>query len=256
MPNPSNIGANNAELSSGNLGFIARITLTVAQIRALHTTAVQITPVPGVGQVIIPRWVAMSYNFGSVPYFSSTGSTDATFSLYIDSDNPLPVFSAFSSPTTLTATDAPSADIVSQSSDTVGFVNVAVFSDGAGTTFSVPTVSLAELQMFLTASDDFTGGLPLTTILHAAGTGYAEGDTVSDGSTLLATVDTVDGSGLVLTYHVTALGTTPYGPGVNVAMSTNLAPQAGDGTGFEIQVVTCQEGDGTLDIEVSYAIIG
>lgn len=57
-------------------GLRAEVSLTSAQLLALFTTAVTIVPAPGVGYMIVPRTLIITFVGGSVAYLN--GSTGVT----------------------------------------------------------------------------------------------------------------------------------------------------------------------------------
>jgi hypothetical protein len=70
--------------SPGNPGRIEyrrlETNLTSAQLLALNTTAVPLVPAPGVGYMIVPRFIKMTFVAGSVAYLDGGGG-DITFQL-------------------------------------------------------------------------------------------------------------------------------------------------------------------------------
>lgn len=77
-------------------------------------------------------------------------------------------------------------------------------------------------------------GNPLTTSLNSGGSGYQANDTVTGhtASDLHVTINTVDGTGKVLTYTVTAVGT-----GIFADEAVELL-DGGNGAGFSLNIVT------------------
>lgn len=107
------------------------------------------------------------------------------------------------------------------------------------------TVSATDGKRTLTAPFS-AGGVILTSVLNAGGTGYAPGDTgiVGGGNAdAVYAVDTVGGGGAVLTYHLTAPGT---GYSAATGVSTGVSTGAGDG-GFTVNI-TVSPANGITDI--------
>src|SRR5262249_12880726 len=99
---------------------------------------------------------------------------------------------------------------------------------------------------------------PAALSVGTPGTGYVVGDTVADafGNTLRATVNTVDGSGGVLTFTITAPWSTfDVGPGTSID-TINVAPQSGAGTGFAFQVDSVNPTDGDVTLTLWYQLAG
>jgi len=98
----------------------------------------------------------------------------------------------------------------------------------------------------------------LTSILGSGGSGYAAGDTGFFGAnlpTLSAAymVDTVDGSGAVLTYHVTDPG---YGNFVQIENTQNGGSQPGSGSGFTINVLSVSPTTSDVSINITAVDVG
>jgi len=98
-------------------------------------------------------------------------------------------------------------------------------------------------------------GLIATTTLGSGGTGYATTNTFNlDGAgdtNAQGVVDTVDGGGAVLTYHLTAIGTCyPVQNGITTTATS------GGGSGLTINVTALTpQGDGESWVTVDYRVI-
>jgi hypothetical protein len=57
----------------------ATVTLTSAQLRALHSTPVQLIPAPGSGQMVAPISVVFQYKAGASPYTITGGGRVAVY---------------------------------------------------------------------------------------------------------------------------------------------------------------------------------
>lgn len=98
-------------------------------------------------------------------------------------------------------------------------------------------------------------------LLVDAGTGYAAGDTgtvnpYGSVTVVLAAyvIDTVDGGGAVLTYHLSANGA-GYKSGSTGNHTTTGGGQPGAGTGFQIDVNSVTPGNGSGLITITYKIV-
>jgi hypothetical protein len=58
----------------GTIFSVATLTLTSAQIKALHGTPVQIGPAPGTGQILLPFFATAQYRFGTLAYSNVTNA--------------------------------------------------------------------------------------------------------------------------------------------------------------------------------------
>lgn len=99
----------------------------------------------------------------------------------------------------------------------------------------------------------------VTTTLDAGGAAYAIGDTGTvDGNAYGAAaayvVDTVDGLGAVLTYHLSAAGD-GYTTGANPRTTTDAGAQPGIGVGFQVNVTALPPNDGDLYVTAFYSLL-
>lgn len=104
----------------------------------------------------------------------------------------------------------------------------------------------------LASTEDPTAGAILTSSLGAGGSGYAPGDVGNVGPSYSAIyeVDTVDGGGAVLTYHLT-----DNGSGYVVGSHATVVDTGGGDGAFTINVDSASEGDGTLRVSVGYRTV-
>lgn len=125
----------------------------------------------------------------------------------------------------------------------------------------------AELEnqpIILTADyDAINYGAIASATKNAGGSGYSVGDTgtiagnASDGDwdpgPVAATyhVDSVDGGGAVLTFHLTNAGSN-YATGSGLATTKT----SGAGTGFTVNIGSVNPGDGTVSLTLAYLIVG
>jgi hypothetical protein len=122
---------------------------------------------------------------------------------------------------------------------------------------SVEQIAGKGLVVFTEAPTGPTTGIILTSSKDAGGSNYQVGDTgFLDGGGVSAyyEVDTVDGGGAVLTYHLTNSGT-----GYTEANFETIADgsQPGIGTGFTVDVdsITSLNGDGSASLTVFYSVV-
>jgi len=112
-----------------------------------------------------------------------------------------------------------------------------------------------------------TGGPITSSSIATKGSGYAAGDTGalsqsgSDNDALYV-VDSVDGGGGILTYHLVSGGSLyrqTNGLFFMVAHGVNGGSQPGTGTGFSLNVLSVgpsnpKSGDGTMKVSVDYTV--
>lgn len=121
--------------------------------------------------------------------------------------------------------------------------------DGGGVPTAVTLITPGDLYRNDTGLDATQISNIVSSVLNAGGTGYAPGDTftVNVGSGNAGVVDTVDGGGAVLTYHLTADGT-------EATTTTGAASTAtsGIGTGLTLNIVA---GEQTQTMKVGLTIV-
>ena len=114
---------------------------------------------------------------------------------------------------------------------------IAGYTVGPGAALSLPKLPA---RIYRPHWVSVTGGAISTSSLASGGTGYAVGDTgifpTGEGTKATYTVNTVDGTGAVLTFTVSAAGT-GYRPQYGV-MGQTAGAQPGVGVGFAINVLT------------------
>lgn len=236
-----NTGATGAVGATGATGAgetVATLNLTAAQVRALKSTPQTIVAAQGAGFVIVPRMTIIDYKAGAHAFLAA-GST--AISLFCR-------FNGGGSDATATFT--------STSGGLAGLADALQFTTASHAT--PMTRSGTENTAYeITSQSALTAGTPVTTSIAVAGAGYVAGDTVAagDDATFLVTVNTVSGSipvGHVLTYTVTAVGSIGRASTDVIALSSNVAPQAGSGTGFSVTVGNIDVGNGTVRVTLQY----
>lgn len=118
--------------------------------------------------------------------------------------------------------------------------NVGIYTIGAGAQVNAPRLGRIYRATFLTA----TGGAIATQSLGDAGTGYAANDTGvvlgAGGTRATYTINTVDLTGAVLTFTISAAGT-GYLAG-NGYQTQPAGAQPGSGSGFTVNILTVTAG--------------
>jgi hypothetical protein len=127
------------------------------------------------------------------------------------------------------------------------FIVDTVDGGGAVLTYHLSSVGGAYVVSSNVATASSILGPILTTSLGAGGSGYAIGDTgsIAFGAAIYV-VDTVDGGGAVLTYHLTNPGTNYQ---VESGASTSVLTGAGDGN-FTINILSVRVGDGNFTVDI------
>lgn len=209
-----------------------RTTLTPAEVVTIHSSPVELVPAPGAGKVIEISSIAVFGSAGICPigdigaslhiiYQGNTGSLDLNISAaLLASQGPFSVMAGVSGFTELSPENRA----------------LIVYAD-------------ADLTLW---------GAISSTSLNNGGTGYVVGDTgyiFGDGSTdALFQIDTVDGGGAVLTYHLTDFGTAYRGNNSN-ADTGPAGAQPTSGTGFQIAVTVITPGNPGLTIDTWYRVV-
>lgn len=222
----------------------ATITLTAANI--IGNEIVDVIAAPGSGQQIEPRFVFLQFVPGENPFWGGPhitlkfrrGSDGQRFRLcWADVE----------------AGDIHEVDDFLENAYTVGRTTGGLLmpSDSSGTSQSAN----AGKALRVTVEGGLNKGLPTATSIAAAGTGYVNGDTLqaSGSSSCFAHVTSTGGGGAVTGYAFDSFDTAGHGSG-DVLSWDNIAPQSGVGTGFQINVDTIQQGDGTLVVTVDYKV--
>lgn len=209
---------------------IITIPLSAAQIRTLHSSPISIVPAPGLGHMIHPLFSTLELKFGTTA-FAPTGSSVIQLNFH------------------------GTGTFVTGSLNNPLIQAVSSFTQNEDINFdsAFPTTDGNNNSLDLTAMSDFLNGPIATSTLNVGGAGYAIGDTgtisTGNGDATYA-VDTVNGGGAVLTYHLTSLGT-DYGVGTNIA--TQVSTGGGDGN-FTINITSVTPGDGTGRYTLWYMI--
>lgn len=116
----------------------------------------------------------------------------------------------------------------------------------------IPDTQLENQALILSFVNTPCGGTILAAAVGAGGSGYSPGDTLSvDGLANQAvaslTVNTVDGSGAVLTFTI-ANG------GAGYSVTNGVTCSGGAGTGFTLNITQISQGNGTLQFTVFYML--
>jgi hypothetical protein len=144
---------------------------------------------------------------------------------------------------------------VNQAGDGTNTVSLNVPITGSGNHWAFGSAAAEDEPLTISCDGSLLGGPILTSSVADGGSGYAPGDTgtiddpASWGFDATYVVDTVDGSGAVLTFTVTNPGAGGYGVGV----SPTSAPSGG-GSGFTIDVTSVVVGDSPCKFVIYYTV--
>lgn len=233
---PVNRAGANFRVNAGTVGSsaiqTATVTLSAAQLRTMGATPIQLVPAQGAGKVVNPIWVFTQTIFGTHPFQAATGTGIAV---------------SYAGSGVAVAATIP-GQVLSQLSNQVN-------GEPAILALYPQTDASNKALVITTTGGEFDLGPILTSVLNAGGLGYAPGDTGTIDKPPFAgdahyVVDTVDGSGSVLTYHLVANGS-----GYGVTTGETTSDDTGLGTGFTVDINSVTQGDGTLIVTVYYTVV-
>lgn len=207
------------------------VELAAADLIASATAPFPIIPAPPSGSVIVVRSAFLSYRVGSTA-FQQVGSY---VSLYYGS--------AF--PWVLIMPGPSGGYAFFGATDLVGIFDIQGFGTASTNVAGQPLNLIAPVNV---------GPVATFSIGASSGTGYSIGDTglISGGDgTAEYVVDTVDGSGAVLTFHLDNNGNS-YANTVNSV--TSIETGSGDGT-LTINIDSVTLGNGTATLHIDYAVV-
>ena len=210
------------------------VTLSPAQIAALHTTPVVLIPAPGAGKIIFVLSAGVFYTWGGVSYYAAA---DAFAVQYVGSGNSVLNLGNFS-------------NVLSVAQSQYAYQPGGP--DSAFLMLSGDDNQPVEMQ----ASDDYPASGVGASTIGAHGTGYVLNDTGTittgqgDATYLITGVGAL---GIVTSFKITYAGT-GYTVGAGQATATG-GSQPGVGINFTINVNALLAGNGTLKVVVYYQII-
>jgi len=228
-------GTNGVNGAAGSgVVLITNVRLTAAQIATSNTNPTILVSAPGSGKIIsIDHVIAKrldgltAWNFpGS--YDITWGPDGSLFGPFDPGDNPL-AFVSDGGPYTYANGSVPSAN-----------------------SYESALIENKALYAFSNMDPNLTGPI-VTSSVASGGTGYAIGNTgnLNFGGAQYV-VDSVNGSGAVLTYHLTNTGLpTGYNTTNNPVATTATS---GSGTGFTLNVLSIPPADGEIDLTIFYTI--
>jgi len=238
VPSGSNKWATTGDIAALGAGGGVQIVIadfSAAEILAGLFTGLEVVPAPGAGFFLNPFWFSAQYTFVTRPYF--TGGEK----LYYDG-------------------------VIAGLIDSLTVMNTfvqSIFANGGNVQEAHGNFVISDIEnkaIVFNSQDGFdpaTVGLIVTSSLGSnTGAGYAPGDTFNiiaaqGPDNTIFTVDTVDGGGAVLTYHISTQGDSGYQTGADFNANT----LTGGGVGLLINIDSIIPGDGTLRVTVQYQVV-
>jgi hypothetical protein len=213
-------------------GAIKTVTVDISSSDLINagTTPIVLVAAPGANKMLIVVSASLLYKYNSVAYNSNAG-------VRLEYDNLGPFGSTLVLPNDFF--------------ETVGGNNIGVFTLPFG---EVSVASLGSTNLPLTLVANVACGPILSASLDVGGSGYAPGDTgtiTSGGADATYVVDTVDGGGAVLTFHLSGNGSHYE---VSTGNATSVDTGGGDG-GFTIDIGSVTLGNGTARATICYYTI-
>lgn len=236
--------------------------LTAAQINHLGSAPVSVVPAPGAGRAIIPVSVTLQHTAGTVAFGDAQFINpmavffDGTMTKLENGHSPpfiVGYFVTFSYPVSTFGFASPGV-IINSAAGVASFVGVSM---------DIPLTSVENKSLLLHSllynDDDNIDYIDYGAIdsndLNVGGSGYIVGDIGVVGGTGTShsaefVVDSVDGSGAVVDYHLTSNG---YGYKIGVG-PTGRSTGGGDNN-FSININSITPGNGSGKVIVIYDII-
>lgn len=212
--------------------FTRTTIITAAQLADLHNTAIELVPAPGANKLVWvqPQPIAVSQNL------TIGASNPALIHLTINNTE---VFVDSSG-----STDGFAGNILLSGDDqfcTGG--TISTYDYGANVQQYTDLSNMLNAPVMLVAAENLdVKGAIVTSAIGAAGTGYSAEDVVTRGDASI-TIDTVGGSGEVLTYTVTDAGT-------NNIIGNGQATTGGGGSGFTISITELDYSVNPMELKV------
>lgn len=227
------------------------IHLTGTQVNHLNSAPQTLISSPGIGKIIIPKTALIKYTNGNIENSGGSGLFESVYNLMLDTI-PFP----FSDGSSVTFNLARSTDL---SGNYIGFTGDLIYKNFLPMGNSVHTattlLNAVNQPLILISSSDNIGnqGINKTSItLNNGGAGYSALDTCTipiGNLNATLTIDTVDGGGVVQTFHLTSSGSA-YSTGTGIATTCGT----GDGN-FTIDIGVVGDQDGTIDILLTYEVL-
>lgn len=227
----------------GGAVLVAQLQIDAGSIAELNGSPVELVPAPGAGLAVRLVAVTAEYVAGDDGWLLS----DTWGLYYADADGP---------PLTIGSEEF----LISPGLTVVGDLQVA-------TVNVLGAVVVADADnapvVVSTEDDDPTPTGPIVAVeVDDGGALYAPGDTgailnaAPSDNTATYEVDTVDGGGAVLTFHVVDVGASyTTGAGDNPKDTVTGGAQPGIGTGLTVNVTEIPPADGTLLITALYHVV-
>lgn len=224
------------------MSFVA-VTLTTSDLQSLGDTPVDLVAAPGAGYVIIPERATIQYKFNTSPF------KEGRLSLFYAGHDPNIDWSRLA-----VDDDGHTSGSLVQSFNMLLSVSLIAYQTFQGMQQGFNLINQSDMENVafqISSSANANRGPILTSSLNSGGSGYVVNDVVTvlngdDGGVLQ--IDSVDGSGAVLTYH------RPYPSGLSV-VATGVATAYGSGSGMMVDILTVDSGDGSVVINLWYDII-
>jgi hypothetical protein len=238
---------------------VATATLTAAQIRNLNATPKQLLASPGAGK----GYMVLGVETQALP---STTPFGVPANARLSAGGLNQVLNDYSSWETGRFDQGASTATLYALNGTLSSENMSLFvsSQPPATPGVFPPALIANQPLVIgNTGHDFTGGAILAATLANGGSGYANGDEFTigfagptSGGPAHGIVDTVDGGGAVLTFHISAAGDpgSPYFSDYGNPYSTTKLGGGGDDL-LTITVTSTGQGNGQLVASIAYAII-
>lgn len=217
--------------------LVAQLSLTSALILQPSGFDTNLVNAPGAGKILVPMFLAFTYNMGTHPYqLSSIGTPDQIILTYGTDANLLmqqpPLLNVLTATHSQFALAAPS------------------YPNGIG------ILTGQDNKALVIHAIDYNAGPLLTASIAAPGTGYVVNDTgiINDGTASPTyKITSVGAGGAVTGFTITSGGANCIVQGPTA--TTDGGAQPGVGVGFTVNELTVQLGNGTAKATLYYQIL-